>query len=112
MKKLTLIAIAFLLVAGASSASSAQQKRAPLTKAELLTLLKQAPEHRSGQADLADEITERGLAFKLDEKTLDEFRQAGAKGFLLDAIRRAGGLTTPTQSSSPAASPRATEPAQ
>jgi hypothetical protein len=112
MRKTTLVAIAFLLALSVTWITSAQQKKSPLTKAELLTLLKQAPEHRSGQADLADEITERGLAFKLDEKTLDELRQAGAKGFLLDAIRRAGGLTTPTQSANPGTTPPVTEPGQ
>jgi hypothetical protein len=110
MRKIKVIVIAFVLAAGASGMVSAHQKKAPLTKPELLALLKQAPEHRGGQADVADEITERGLAFKLDEKTLDECRQAGARGFLLDAIRRAGGLTTPTPSSGPAPSPPVSEP--
>lgn len=112
MRKTSLTATALLLALSLSWIVSSQQKKPSLAKAELLALLKQAPEHRSGQADLADEITERGLAFKLDEQTLDEFRQAGAKGFLLDAIRRAGGLTTPTQPSNPAPTPPVGEPAQ
>lgn len=79
-----------------------QQKMGPLSKAEILTLLKQTPERRSSQGDLAEEIAERGLSFKPDERTIEEFRQAGAKAFLLEAIRRAGGIASQPQTQTPA----------
>lgn len=112
MRRTTLIISTLLVALSVYAIVSAQQKKPPLTKTELVAMLKQAPEHRSGQADLADEITERGLAFKLDEKTLEELKEAGAKGFLLDAIRRAGGGATPTQSSIPSTPSTVSEPAQ
>jgi len=102
-KRISVVIAVLLSLTCVALITSAQQKKAPFSKAELLTLLKQAPEHRRTQADLSDEITERGLAFKLDDSALEEFRQAGAKGFLLDTIRRAGGLVPP-QPTSPAQS--------
>lgn len=69
--------------------------QAPVTKQEILDGLKAGTERASGQSELAAAIVERGIAFTVDEKTLEEFRQAGARSFLLDAIRRAGAKPAP-----------------
>ena len=68
--------------------ASAQQKQMPFTKAEILQRLKPVPGQRMEQGDLAGEIEERGIAFPLDEKTLEELRRAGARSVLLEALRR------------------------
>lgn len=69
--------------------------QAPVTKQEILDGLKAGTDRDSGQSELAAAIVERGIAFPVDEKTLEEFRQAGARSFLLDAIRRAGAKPAP-----------------
>lgn len=61
----------------------------PFTKDELLRVLKPAPGKRVEQGDLAGEIAARGIAFPADEKTLEEFRNAGARSFVIDAIKQA-----------------------
>jgi hypothetical protein len=66
-----------------------QDTTKPFTKAELLRLLKPAPGKRIAQGDLAGEIAARGIAFPVDEKTLEEFRTAGARAFVIDAIKQA-----------------------
>src|SRR5262245_7961215 len=71
-------------------ASGAWQTSAPFTNQEISSLLREAEVHRISQADIAAEINQRGLGFPVDEKTLDQFRQAGARTFLLDAIKQAG----------------------
>ena len=70
--------------------SGAWQTAAPLTKQDVLARLQDAEAHHLSQADIASEILQRGIAFAVDEKTLDQFRQAGARTFLLDAIKHAG----------------------
>ncbi len=70
--------------------SFAQEKKSPVSKQELLRLLRPTPGQRSvEQGDIAGEILERGIAFPADEKTLSELRRAGAKSFLIDAIEKA-----------------------
>src|SRR5262249_46374206 len=65
-----------------------QENKAPFTKQEILRLLKPTPGSRYEQGDLAGEIAIRGIAFPVDEKTLDELRKAGARSFLLEAIKQ------------------------
>ncbi|MBO0719818.1 MAG: hypothetical protein J2P41_03295 [Blastocatellia bacterium] len=94
-----------------------QEARKPFTKQEILRLLKPTPGVRYEQGDLAGEIAQRGVAFPVDEKTLDEFRKAGAHSFVIDAIRKAGENSVPkttppqpqTQEQSPPQSPPASE---
>jgi len=69
---------------------SAQDPVGPLTKQEIFSRLKDAEAHHSSQADIAAEINHRGIAFAVDQKILSEFRQAGARSFLLDTIQRSG----------------------
>jgi hypothetical protein len=70
----------------------AQSPARPLTRDEIIDQLRQiqANPRQSGQGDLAESVVERGVAFEVDDAVLDLFRQAGARSFLLDAIRRAG----------------------
>ena len=66
-----------------------QDNKMPFTKDELLRLLKPVPGKRLEQGDLAGEIEARGISFKADEATLAEFRKAGARAFVIDAIQQA-----------------------
>ncbi len=97
-----------------SIAALAQDQQAPFTKDELLRRLKPIAGQRYEQGDLAGEIAQRGIAFKLDEKTLDEFRQAGAREFLITSLRRAAANAAESQSKAeePAAVERPPLPAQ
>jgi hypothetical protein len=72
-----------------------QEANKPFTKQEILRLLKPTPGVRFEQGDLAGEITQRGVAFPVDEKTLDELRSAGARSFVIDAIRKAAENVAP-----------------
>lgn len=66
-----------------------QDAAKPFSKDELLRLLKPTPGKRIEQGDLAGEIEARGIAFPADDKTLEEFRKAGARSFVIDAIKQA-----------------------
>jgi hypothetical protein len=66
-----------------------QEAKKPFTKPEILRLLNTTPGTRYEQGDLAGEIAQRGVAFLLDEETLDELRKAGARSFVIDAIQKA-----------------------
>ncbi|HEU0179669.1 MAG TPA: hypothetical protein VFV58_36020 [Blastocatellia bacterium] len=74
-----------------------QEAKKPLTKQEILRLLKPTPGTRYEQGDLAGEIAQRGIAFPVDEKTLDELRKAGARSFVIDAIQKAAQNAAPKQ---------------
>ncbi len=87
-----------------SAAAFAQDQSAPFTKDELLRRLKPIAGQRYEQGDLAGEIAQRGIGFKLDAKSLDEFRQAGAREFLLTALRRAAANAAGAKAEEPAAS--------
>lgn len=87
MRKILSVAILFGLLLGLASAGIAQDKKSPVTKDEILSFLKTKADKRTEQGDLAAEISERGVAFPITDETLEEFRKAGARSFLLDAIR-------------------------
>ena len=90
MKKLILISSALFLILGFNAgAAISQDGTGPLTRQEILSLLKQAELRQVPQGDIAAEIERRGIAFAADEKALAEFKRAGARAFLLDSIRRA-----------------------
>jgi hypothetical protein len=88
--------------------SNAQEKKSPVSKQELLRLLRPTPGARSmEQGDIAGQILERGIAFPVDEQTLSEFRRAGARSFLIEAIEKAAkqALEPPAQAAPAAAAP-------
>lgn len=84
--RLLTAALAFVLCASLS-VTFGQDKNAPVTKQEILTFLKTMTGRRVEQSELAGEISQRGVAFPVNEQTLEELRLAGARSFLLDAIR-------------------------
>ena len=72
-------------------ATGSQEGAARVTKQEILEVLKaaRANPRLSQQSDLAEKIADQGIAFELNATLLEEFRIAGARSFLLDAIQRA-----------------------
>jgi hypothetical protein len=67
-----------------------QDKAAPFSKPELLSLLRQSGSRRLSQGDIIEQVEQRGIAFAVDEATINELKQAGARTFLIEAIRRLG----------------------
>lgn len=88
-KKIVLFVMLFLILCAAGLTTMGQEAKSPVTKEEILRLLKQPPGQRSEQGDLAGAISERGIAFKVNDQTLTELKKAGAKSFLIDAILQA-----------------------
>ena len=68
---------------------AAQDNQQPMTKQEIISLLKKTAPRNISQAEIASEVEQRGIAFSVDDALLNEFQQYGAKTFLLDAIKRA-----------------------
>ena len=93
-KKIALVALILFGFVAISQAGFGQEKQPPLSKDEIIQLLKQTG-RRLSQGDIAGEIAQRGIAFKVDEPVLEELRQAGARAVLLDEIKRAGGKAEP-----------------
>ena len=73
----------------AGARASVHQNTRSMTKDEILSLLKGSGPRRVSQEDIADDVIRRGIDFSPDDKTVEEFRQAGARAFLLDAIKHA-----------------------
>lgn len=86
-KKIALAAVLILFLGIAGATAFGQTVKGPVTKEEILAFLKSTADRRIEQGDLAAEISERGVAFPITEQTLEELRKAGARSFLLDAIR-------------------------
>lgn len=79
--------IVLLLIATGLGAMAAQQaQRPPLSKAELLDLVKSSVSSKI----IVGVVHQYGIAFKPTEEVLDEFRKAGADAALLAALREAG----------------------
>jgi hypothetical protein len=88
-KKMACVASLLGALCFAAGVGLAQASDKPFTKEEILRLLKTPPGERFEQGDLAGEVAARGVAFPVTEETLGELRKAGARSFLIDAIRRA-----------------------
>lgn len=86
-KNLALVNFLILALCAALISGLAQDKKPPVTKEEILTFLKTKADKRIEQGDLAGEIAQRGVAFPITEENLEALRKAGARSFLLDAIR-------------------------
>jgi hypothetical protein len=74
-----------------------REAKKPFAKQEILRLLKPTPGTRYEQGDLTGEIAQRGIAFPVDEKTLDKLRKAGARSFVIYAIQKAAQNAAPKQ---------------
>jgi len=87
------IVIAILLsgLCMAGGGARGGQQPGPLSKSEILALIKQAESGSRdlSQGDIAVDVQRRGIDFPADDKVLDEFRRAGARTFLLNAIKHA-----------------------
>jgi hypothetical protein len=92
-KNMALAAVLIAVLCAMLTTGFGQDKKPPVTKEEILAFLKSASSLRPGterrieQGDLAGEIEQRGVAFPVTEATLEELRKAGARAFVLDAIR-------------------------
>ena len=87
---IVLISLCFAAADLTGSARAAQEAVAPFSKTELLGLLRQSGTRHLSQGEIIEQLEQRGIAFAADEKTLDELKQAGARTFLLEAVRRLG----------------------
>lgn len=67
-----------------------QDMSVPISRQEILETLRDSRRNprQSSQADLVERILERGINFAVDGAILEEFSRAGARSFLIDAIRR------------------------
>ncbi|MEK7831689.1 MAG: hypothetical protein AAB401_11425, partial [Acidobacteriota bacterium] len=86
-KMIALVSALMLALCLATPASFGQDQKSPVTKEEILTFLKNKSDKRIEQGDLAGEIAQRGVAFPVTNENLEALRKAGARSFLLDAIR-------------------------
>src|SRR5438270_5861150 len=86
-----LISILFSALSINTAGRALQDKAAPFSKPELLALLRRqsGPQHLS-QGEIIEQLEQRGIAFAVDEQTIGELKQAGARTFLVEAIRRLG----------------------
>jgi hypothetical protein len=69
------------------SAPAAPDKSGPITKEELIAMIKKAGPRQLSQGDIGLQVDKRGLAFKLNEGTIAELRKAGAQTILIDSIQ-------------------------
>jgi hypothetical protein len=81
------ISLCILIATSIPNTSAFQQK--PLTKAEVAAKLEAVSKHELTQGDVAGEINQRGINFPLSDSTLQEFRKAGARSVVIDALLRA-----------------------
>jgi len=70
--------------------TSALPRQAPLTKQEIISMLKQSAPRKVSQAEIVAEVEQRGISFAVNDKVLGEMAEAGARSFLIEAIKRAG----------------------
>jgi len=87
---LILISLFFSSLSLRHSIAAAQDKVTPFSKAELLTLLRQSGPRHPSQGEIIEQLEQRGIAFAVDEPTINELKQAGARTFLLESVRRLG----------------------
>lgn len=87
---LAVISILFYTLSAPGKVRVWQDQAAPFSKQELLSLLRQAGPRHLSQGDIISQVEQRGIVFAVDEHTIEELKQAGARTFLLSAIQRLG----------------------
>jgi hypothetical protein len=85
-----LMAIFFAALGVSSNGHGLQDKAAPFSKSELFALLRQSGPQHASQGEIIEQLERRGIAFTVDEKTIAELKQAGARTFLIEAVERLG----------------------
>ena len=88
-RKIASVAILLFVLLTVKTPELGQESKPPLTKDEILRLLKTESRGRLGQTNIVMEVAERG-AFPVDGPTLEELRRAGARSLLLEEIQRSG----------------------
>jgi hypothetical protein len=88
-RKIASVAILLFVLLMVKTHEFGQESKPPLTKDEILRLLKTESRGRLGQTNIVMEVAERG-AFPVDGPTLEELRRAGARSLLLEEIQRSG----------------------
>jgi hypothetical protein len=88
-KAITIAAIYLVCFLVTNVPASRQANEKPLGKDEVLAMLKQTGPRKISQGDIVEQIDRRGVSFKMDDKVADELRAAGARSFLIEAIRHA-----------------------
>jgi len=89
-RKIASVAILLFVLLTVKTHECGQESKPPLTKDEILRLLKAESRGRLGQTNIVIEVVERGIAFPVDGPTLEELRRAGARSLLLEEIQRSG----------------------
>lgn len=87
-KRIIAILLFLLILAPGGSPGFGQESSEPLSKSEILQLLRQSQSTPLTQGDIAAEVDRRGVDFQADDQTLRQLEQAGAHSFLLRAIVR------------------------
>src|SRR5262245_34203009 len=89
-RKIASAAILLFVLLTVKTNELGQEHKVPLTKDEILRLLKAESRGRLAQTNIAAEVAERGIAFPVDGPVLEELRRAGAGSLLLEEIKRSG----------------------
>src|SRR5262249_40623399 len=89
MNSKSVFVVVILMISFLGGSARAGQDAKRFTKSEILSLIKEAESgpHEVSQGDIAVEVQRRGVDFAVDDRTLDEFRRAGARSFLLNSIK-------------------------
>src|SRR5689334_17210606 len=82
--------VLFVLPGLYARAGGWQDKAAPFSKPELISLLRQSASRRLSQGDIIEQVEQRGISFAVDDATVNELKQAGARTFLIESIKRLG----------------------
>ena len=89
-RKIASVAILLFVLLTVKTNELGQENKPPLTKDELLRLLKAESRGRLAQTNIVIEVAQRGIAFPVDGPALEELRRAGAGSLLLEEIQRSG----------------------
>ncbi|MBI4853160.1 MAG: hypothetical protein HY819_15320 [Acidobacteria bacterium] len=86
---ITVFLLTLIITTSSPIQNAAIFQKKPLNKAEIISKLEAVGRHETTQGDVAAEINERGIDFPLTDAALGEFRKAGARSIIVDALLRA-----------------------